>query len=64
MDQDEDLRDCAHYAGVSLKCSFYMRHKILNAMSNQMNDVQLEGIVELDEMLNRRFYRTGNRTLN
>ena len=50
MDQDEDLRDCAHYAGVSLKCSFYMRHKILNAMSNQMNDVQLEGIVELDEM--------------
>ena len=29
MSEDEDLRDCAKYAGVSLKGSFYMRHKIM-----------------------------------
>lgn len=50
MNEDEDLRDCAKYAGVSLKASFYMRHKIMNAMVNEMKNKQLEGIVEIDEM--------------
>ena len=49
MSKDEDLRDCAQYAGVSLKTSFYMRHKIMNALANEMNTVKLEGIAEIDE---------------
>lgn len=49
MSKDEDLRDCARYAGVSLKGSFYMRHKIMNALANEMNNVRLQGIAELDE---------------
>lgn len=49
MSKDEDLRDCAKYAGISLKASFYMRHKIMNALANEMNNVKLEGIAELDE---------------
>ena len=36
MSKDEDLRDCAQYAGVSLKTSFYMRHKIMNGLANEM----------------------------
>lgn len=50
MAEDKSLRECANYAGVSLKGSFYMRHKILNAMAHKMQEVELEGIVELDEM--------------
>lgn len=50
MNEDEDLRDCAQYAGVSLKGSFYMRHKIMNALSHEMENVKLSGIIELDEM--------------
>ncbi|MEE0967410.1 MAG: IS1595 family transposase [Bacilli bacterium] len=50
MSEDEDLRDCAKYAGVSLKGSFYMRHKIMNAMDHEMENKELDGIVELDEM--------------
>ncbi len=50
MSHDEDLRDCAKYAGVSLKCSFFMRHKILNALAHRMENIELSGIVELDEM--------------
>lgn len=50
MNEDEDLRDCAQYAGVSLKGSFYMRHKIMNALSHEMDNVKLSGIIELDEM--------------
>ncbi len=50
MNEDEDLRDCAKYAGVSLKGSFYMRHKIMNALSHEMDNIKLSGIIELDEM--------------
>lgn len=49
MSKDEDLRDCAQYAGVSLKTIFYMRHKIMNPLTNEMNTVKLEGIAEIDE---------------
>ena len=49
MSKDEDLRDCAQYAGVSLKTIFYMRHKIMNPLANEMNTVKLEGIAEIDE---------------
>ena len=49
MSKDEDLRDCAQCAGVSLKACFYMRHKIMNALANEMNTMRLEGIAELDE---------------
>lgn len=49
MSKDEDLRDCAKYAGISLKASFYMRHKIMNALANEMSNVRLEGIAEMDE---------------
>lgn len=51
MDQDEDLRDCASYAEVSLKTSFMMRHRILNALSNNMKSTQLKGIVEMDNTM-------------
>lgn len=49
MNEDEDLRDCAQYAGVCLKTSFYMSHKIMNALENSVKDIQLSGITELDD---------------
>lgn len=49
MSKDKNLRDCARYAGVFLKISFYMRHKIMNALANDMNTVKLEEIAEIDE---------------
>lgn len=49
MNEDEDLRDCAQYAQVSLKTSFYMRHKVMNALKNSVKDIELSGIVEIDE---------------
>lgn len=49
MNEDKTLRECAKYAGVCLKTSFYMRHRILNAMENTIKNMQLTGITEIDE---------------
>ena len=51
MNQDENLRDCASYAEVSLKTSFMMRHRILNALTHHMNNTELKGIVEIDNTM-------------
>lgn len=49
MNEDKTLRECAKYAGVCLKTSFYMRHKILSAMENTIQSMQLSGITQIDE---------------
>lgn len=49
MNEDKNLRDCAKYAGVCLKTSFYMRHRIMSAYRNSVEKIQLSGITEIDE---------------
>lgn len=49
MNQDKNLRDCAQYAGVSLKTSFYMRHRVMSAYRSSIENIQLSGITEIDE---------------
>lgn len=49
MDEGKSLRECADYADVCLKTSFYMRHRIMHAMENTVKDMQLSGITEIDE---------------
>lgn len=51
MKHEETLENCAEFANVSLRTSFFMRHKIGNALVHEMNNKEsLEGIVELDEL--------------
>ncbi|MBP3201099.1 MAG: IS1595 family transposase [Lachnospiraceae bacterium] len=45
----KSIRECAKICNISLKTSFNWRHKILDVLSNMMNDVKLNGIVESDE---------------
>ena len=43
------LRKCAEVCDINLKTAFLWRHKILDALQNMMNEVQLNGVVEADE---------------
>ncbi len=43
------IRKSAEIVGVCVKTSFYMRHKLLDAVRNNMGIGKLEGIVEMDE---------------
>ena len=43
------LRKCAKECDITLYTAFIWRHKILDALQNMMNDVELDGIVEADE---------------
>lgn len=50
MNEDKNLRDCVKYAGVCLKTSFYMHHRIMSAYRNSVEKMQLSGITEIDEV--------------
>ncbi|HHV60536.1 MAG TPA: IS1595 family transposase [Clostridiaceae bacterium] len=43
------IRKCSQVVGVCVKTSFYMRHKILDAVRTFMGIGSVEGIVEMDE---------------
>jgi len=43
------IRKCAIVAGVSVKTSFYMIHKILDAIRLHQGVGSVEGVVEMDE---------------
>lgn len=49
MVQKYSLRKCAAHCQINLTTAFVWRHKILDALSNMMNEVILQGIVECDE---------------
>lgn len=49
MVQRYSLRKCAEICSISLPTAFAWRHKILDALSNMMNEVRLAGVVECDE---------------
>ncbi len=43
------LRKCAAICNINLATAFTWRHKILDALQNMMNQVELDGVVEADE---------------
>lgn len=43
------LAKCAKICDISIPTAFYWRHKILNALQNMMNEVELDGVVQADE---------------
>ncbi|MBP5753422.1 MAG: IS1595 family transposase [Treponema sp.] len=49
MVEKMSLRKCAEVCNMNLKTAFLWRHKILDALQNMMNAVQLNGVVEADE---------------
>lgn len=49
MVQKMSLRKCSELCEINLKTAFLWRHKILDALQNMMDDVQLGGVVEADE---------------
>ncbi len=49
MGQEMTLRATAEKLGITLKTSFYMRHKILSAIRESMGIDELSGVIEMDE---------------
>ena len=43
------VRQSADECGIHKNTAFRWRHKILDALTNMMNEVELDGIVEADE---------------
>lgn len=43
------MRKCAAVCGINLTTAFEWRHKILGALQNMMNEIELDGIVQADE---------------
>lgn len=49
MIQGLSIRKCAEIIEVSVRTSFYMRHKILDAINSHMDRGNISGIAEMDE---------------
>lgn len=49
MIEKYSLRKSAEICNIALSTAFYWRHKILDALQNMMNEVELDGVVEADE---------------
>ena len=49
MIEKNSLRKTAEICGISLPTAFTWRHKILDALQNMMKEVELDGVVEVDE---------------
>lgn len=49
MIEQYPLRKCAKICDIDLHTAFNWRHKILDALQNMMNNVELDGIVQADE---------------
>ena len=51
------LRKCAKVCNISLQTAFYWRHKILDALQEMMNEVELNGVVQADETFTQISYK-------
>ena len=56
------LRKCAKECGISLSNAFIWRHKILDALQNMMNEVALDGVVEVDETFTNVSYKGNHKS--
>lgn len=43
------IRKSAQECGITLRCSFLWRHKILDALKEMQNGIKIDGIIEVDE---------------
>lgn len=51
------IRKCASHVGVSVKTSFYMRHKLLDCIREYMGTGAVKGVVEMDETFQAYSYK-------
>lgn len=56
------LRKCAAICGISLATAFVWRHKILDALQNMMNEVELDGVVQADETYSTVSYKGNHKS--
>ncbi|MGP5060526.1 IS1595 family transposase [Psychrobacter celer] len=56
------LRKCAKICGINLATAFAWRHKILDALQNMMNDVELDGVVQADETFTAISYKGNHKS--
>ncbi len=54
------IRKNAKSVGVSVKTSFYMRHKLLDCIRTFMGIGNVDGVIEMDETFNKEIIRTKN----
>ena len=58
------LRKCAAVCGINLTTAFEWRHKILGALQNMMNEVELDDIVQADETYSTISYKGNHKNFN
>ena len=58
------LRKCAAVCGINLTTAFEWRHKILSALQNMMDEVELDGIVQADETYSTISYKGNHKNFN
>lgn len=58
------LRKCAEICNINLATAFAWRHKILDALQNMMNEVELDGVVQADETYSTISYKGNHRNFN
>ncbi|GFL83473.1 hypothetical protein TUM15787_00760 [Neisseria gonorrhoeae] len=58
------LRKCAEICKINLATAFTWRHKILDALQNMMNEVELDGIVQADETYSTISYKGHHKNFN
>lgn len=64
MMEKYSLRKCAAVCGINLTTAFEWRHKILGALQNMMNEVELDGIVQADETYSTISYKGNHKNFN
>ena len=58
------LRKCAKICNINLATAFSWRHKILDALQNMMNEVELDGVVQADETFTTISYKGNHKDFN
>ena len=56
------LRKCAKICGINLATAFAWRHKILDALQNMMEEVELDGVVQADETFTAISYKGNHKS--
>ena len=64
MMEKYSLRKCAAVCGINLTTAFEWRHKILGALQNMMNEVELDDIVQADETYSTISYKGNHKNFN
>lgn len=57
MIEEYPLRKCAKICGINVATAFAWRHKILDALQKVMENVELDGIVQADEIFTKISYK-------